>query len=197
MKIKAFAIIDTNVIISSLISKEGFTNDTLDLVNKNNIIPIFDKRILREYFDVTQYEKFKSDYFKMPKFSQENVYDVLYDVIKNGLFINEVNKVIDDFKDSKDIPFFEVKMSSEELDFYLVTGNIKHFPNSDTVVTPKEMIGIMKYLEKFVLNNIDYDIAVKKVMDKYIHRGKYTHGTELLNQIFDESTKTIKYGFFR
>ena len=44
--------------------------------------------------------------------------------------------------DPDDIVFFyEVKMSKE--DAYLVTGNIKHFPNTPLVVTPKEMIEIL------------------------------------------------------
>ena len=38
------------------------------------------------------------------------------------------------------------KMSKE--DAYLVTGNIKHFPNKPFVVTPKEMIDILSAKEK-------------------------------------------------
>ena len=43
--------------------------------------------------------------------------------------------------DPDDIVFYEVKMSKE--DAYLVTGNLKHFPNTPFVVTPKEMIEIL------------------------------------------------------
>lgn len=45
------------------------------------------------------------------------------------------------FPDPDDIVFYEVKMSKE--DAYLVTGNIKHFPNTPFVVTPKEMMEIL------------------------------------------------------
>lgn len=43
--------------------------------------------------------------------------------------------------DSKDIVFYEVKLSKE--DSYLVTGNIKHFPHTPLVVTPTEMLDII------------------------------------------------------
>ena len=46
-----------------------------------------------------------------------------------------------DLPDPKDVVFYEVALSKE--DAYLVTGNIKHFPKVDFVVTPAEMIDIM------------------------------------------------------
>jgi len=38
--------------------------------------------------------------------------------------------------------FYEVAMSKENA--YLVTGNMKHFPNKPIVVTPAEMVEILK-----------------------------------------------------
>ena len=51
----------------------------------------------------------------------------------------------EEYPDPKDTVFYEVKMSKE--DAYLVTGNIKHFPNKPFVVTPKEMIEILSARE--------------------------------------------------
>lgn len=45
-------------------------------------------------------------------------------------------------KYADDIVFFEVAMSKEGT--FLVTGNTKHFPKVPTVVTPAEMLEIMK-----------------------------------------------------
>ena len=44
--------------------------------------------------------------------------------------------------DEDDAVFYEVAMSVE--DAYLVTGNIRHFPKVSKVVTPAEMIKIVK-----------------------------------------------------
>jgi hypothetical protein len=44
--------------------------------------------------------------------------------------------------------FYEVVMDMrKEEDSYLVTGNIKHFPEKPFIVTPRQMIGII--LESF------------------------------------------------
>ena len=47
------------------------------------------------------------------------------------------------FSDPQDIVFYEVALSKE--DSFLVTGNMKHYPKVDFVVTPAEM---MKIIEK-------------------------------------------------
>lgn len=49
MRIKIFAVVDTNVIVSSIISKTGFPKTILEYIDKKNIIPIYDKRMLDEY----------------------------------------------------------------------------------------------------------------------------------------------------
>ena len=46
------------------------------------------------------------------------------------------------FPDPKDIVFYEVALSKE--DAYLVTGNSKHFPKTPIVVTPAEMLEILR-----------------------------------------------------
>ena len=46
------------------------------------------------------------------------------------------------FPDPKDDVFYEVALSKEGS--YLVTGNIKHFPKSPIVVTPAELLEILR-----------------------------------------------------
>ena len=49
----AFAVIDTNVIISSLIgNKETATKNIIEMVKHGNIIPLFDTRMLDEYYEI-------------------------------------------------------------------------------------------------------------------------------------------------
>jgi hypothetical protein len=50
------------------------------------------------------------------------------------------------FPDPDDIVFYEVAMSRE--DSYLVTGNLKHFPQNGRVVSPADMLYIIEYGEK-------------------------------------------------
>ena len=50
------------------------------------------------------------------------------------------------FPDPKDVVFYEVAISKD--DAYLVTGNKKHFPKQPIVVTPSEMLEILKTYNK-------------------------------------------------
>ena len=45
--------------------------------------------------------------------------------------------------DSKDVVFYAVTLSNSE-STYLVTGNLKHFPEKPFVVSPSEMIKILE-----------------------------------------------------
>ena len=42
-----------------------------------------------------------------------------------------------------DLVFYEVVMEKREDDAYLITGNLRHFPVRDYIVTPAEMMGII------------------------------------------------------
>lgn len=43
-----------------------------------------------------------------------------------------------------DLIFYEVTMEKRDEDAYLVTGNQKHYPIRDFIVTPAEMMEIIK-----------------------------------------------------
>jgi hypothetical protein len=46
--------------------------------------------------------------------------------------------------DMDDLIFYEVAMEKRDDDAYLVTGNKKHYPIKDFIVTPSEMIEILE-----------------------------------------------------
>jgi putative PIN family toxin of toxin-antitoxin system len=130
-----FAVIDTNVIVSALLSSEGNSNPTIVLREtlRGRITPIYNDEILDEYREVLSREKFH--------LQKENVDTVINHVKRSGLKV-ERTKVLDEvFPDPKDVVFYEVTLSKD--DAYLVTGNIKHFPKKPFVVTPAEMVAIL------------------------------------------------------
>lgn len=45
--------------------------------------------------------------------------------------------------DMKDLPFYEVVLEKGEDDAYLVTGNLKHFPQKPFIVTAREFLDIL------------------------------------------------------
>ena len=129
------AVIDTNVIVSAYITKnlEAATSKVLEAVMQCKLIPIFNDQILNEYSEVLHRKK-----FGIP----ENLVKWILDkIITNGV---RGERVISDefFPDPKDVVFYEVALSKE--DAYLVTGKPKHFPKKPIVVTPVEMLEVLR-----------------------------------------------------
>lgn len=135
MRNKFFAVVDTNVIVSALISKKlnSYPLLVMSHVYSGDIIPIFNEEIITEYRAVLYRDKFN--------LRQKDVEEALRVILDYGINLERTTAVDEFFPDPKDIVFYEVKMSKE--DAYLVTGNIRHFPKKPFVVTPKEMIEIL------------------------------------------------------
>ena len=130
-------VIDTNVLISALLSKhnDAATVRVLNAVFDGTIIPVFNDEILAEYDNVLHRPKFK--------FSDTNI-QLLLDTIKTyGVFAKQLitNEIL---PDPKDLVFYEVVMAKQDENAYLVTGNSKHFPKKPFIVTPNELLDIMK-----------------------------------------------------
>ena len=61
--------------------------------------------------------------------------------LEKGIKVDTTVPVEETFSYLDDKVFYEVTMSSDGV--YLVTGNIKHFPNKPIVVTPAQMVDIL------------------------------------------------------
>ena len=132
---RIYAVIDTNVIVSALFTKnrDAATFKVLEALQKRNIKLLFNEEILKEYKDVLSRPK-----FHLP------ISDIssIIDFIEEEGIISLRKQSKEHFPDPKDVVFYEVAMSKE--DAYLVTGNKKHFPEKPIVVTPAEMVEILK-----------------------------------------------------
>lgn len=131
-----YAVIDTNVLISALLSKNesAATVRVLDAVFEGKIIPLYHKDILNEYAEVLHRKKFRL---------QEEVIQVVLGAIREygiEVFPQPTGTILIDMDD---LIFYEVAMEKRDDDAYLVTGNQKHYPFTDFIVTPAEMIEII------------------------------------------------------
>ncbi|MBO7617961.1 MAG: putative toxin-antitoxin system toxin component, PIN family [Bacteroidales bacterium] len=132
---KIFAVIDTNVVVSGMITKnpESPTVGVLASLGDKNITPLYCEEILEEYKSVLNREK-----FQLPKEKIENFINML----KSDGVSTTRKPSKEFFPDPQDIVFYEVALSKE--DSFLVTGNMKHYPKVDFVVTPAEMMKIIE-----------------------------------------------------
>lgn len=142
MTIVAFAVIDTNIIIGSLLgNKPSYTKDVMKCVENGNIIVLFDDRILNEYEEVLR-----------RYFSDEIVNEKMLLILEHGYLVTDIQKTTAFFKDQDDIPFFEIKESARELDPYLITKNEKDFPPKSTIL-PVAVMQVLKYLDSFIIKD--------------------------------------------
>ncbi|MBQ3734927.1 MAG: putative toxin-antitoxin system toxin component, PIN family [Bacteroidales bacterium] len=129
-----YAVFDTNVLVSALMSKREDSPTVLLLnhVLDGRIVLVYNEEIVSEYQEVLHRDKFG--------FSDERIKTVL-EVVRTGLCLGRTpsNEV---FPDQDDAVFYEVALSKEGT--FLITGNLRHFPKSPIVVTPAEMISILE-----------------------------------------------------
>ena len=132
-----YAVIDTNVFVAALLTKnsDSATVRVYEAIADGKITPLYHKDILDEYTEVLSRPKFK--------FAKEKIDAVLELIVKYGVevFPKPTGEILIDMDD---LIFYEVAMEKREDNSYLVTGNQKHYPVRDFIVTPAEMIGIIE-----------------------------------------------------
>ena len=131
---KYYAIIDTNVLVSALLSRNenAATAEIYRRIDFDEIIPVYSAAVMAEYEDVLHRAKFC--------FAEDAVRFILDEIVTRGKLVeaSEEGIILDDMGD---VPFYAIVMDGAAE--YLVTGNKKHFPVADNIVTPREMLEIM------------------------------------------------------
>jgi len=132
-------VMDTNVLISGLLSPHSHSARLVGLVAEGLIRVAFDERILAEYREVLARPKFP--------FQPAQIEALLTQIEEEGLKITPL-PIATRLPDSDDLPFLEVALSAK-VDF-LVTGNKKHYPPSVRrgiqVFFPKQFLELMSRL---------------------------------------------------
>lgn len=139
---KYFVVFDTNVLVSALLKKKSVPAQIIREVTNGSIVPLHSEGILAEYEEVLHRGKFQ--------FVEIEVRSMIDDIKEKGV---SMDTSTDDFvlPDENDVVFYAVVMekrketdTDDDADAYLVTGNLKHFPKEPFIVTPKEMLDIIR-----------------------------------------------------
>ena len=132
-----YAVIDTNVLVSALLTKhsDSATVKLIERMLNGELIPVYSTYTMNEYREVLRRKKFKFD---------TTLTDYLLSAIVHFGLMVEPLSTGEILPDMKDLPFYEVVMEKRQTDdAYLVTGNQKHFPIKSFIVTAKEMLDIL------------------------------------------------------
>jgi len=121
-------VIDTNVFISSRISSAGNPAKIMKLITDDKIDLYYSSNILNEYKRVLSYTKFNFT-VEVQKASVEDIKNIgnLIKPIKSDIFM----------PDESDRIFYDTANAAEA---YLITGNIKHYPEESHIITPTQFI---------------------------------------------------------
>ena len=133
---KYYVVIDTNVVVSSLLKSDSLPGKVLRLCLDGVITPILNDEIVAEYIDVLTRNKFDLD--------EKIVEDTINSIKEKSIYLDRT-ETIEDFIDKDDVVFYEVALTAGVTltESYLVTGNKRHFPVKPFVVTPREMLEII------------------------------------------------------
>ena len=138
---RCYAVLDTNVIVSALLSSkaDAATVQVLQKLFSDSFCPVISKETMAEYTEVLHRAKFH--------FSPALVEDLLFAIEEKAEYVipASTGAVLPDMKD---LPFYEVVMEKRTDDAYLVTGNQKHFPAEPFIVTAREFLAILEQNEK-------------------------------------------------
>ena len=132
---KYYVVIDTNLLVSAVLKSHSVPGSIVELAFDGPIIPILNEAIEKEYREVLSRPK-----FHLPEDLIEGIMSTFH---KRAIYVDAEHLDIE-LPDPKDLVFYEVVMEErKEEDAYLVTGNIRHFPNRPFIVTPREMLDII------------------------------------------------------
>ena len=121
-------VIDTNILVSALWSRSGAPARAVGLVLSGHLIPCYDHRIMLEYRQVLQRPKFR--------FRRSEITALLDWFKQTGRSVIPAPVDIS-FVDEADRKFYEV---AKYCGAVLITGNLKHFPNDDAVMSVSDFL---------------------------------------------------------
>lgn len=130
-----YAVIDTNVLVSSQMTHhdDAATRQVVKAVFDGNVTPIVTQAILAEYQDVLLRPKLH--------LHEDVATTIVSHFSRYGLFV-EPTHYSADLPDEKDRIFLEATFAAQDVGAVLITGNKRHFPDMNFVLTPSEFIAL-------------------------------------------------------
>ena len=123
-------VFDTNVLVSALWTG-GTVSKIVKMAFRSDNAIYYSKEILAEYMKVLYRRKFRS------KFSLSKVDVLLDDISKHGILLANPTPSTIPLPDESDRIFYDLAESTNSI---LVTGNSKHYPPEDFIMSPTDFL---------------------------------------------------------
>ncbi|MBQ3807949.1 MAG: putative toxin-antitoxin system toxin component, PIN family [Kiritimatiellae bacterium] len=130
------AVIDTNVLVSAFWTRnrQSPTVRIAEAITNNLFTPLYSAEMVSEYREVLSRSKFN--------FSPSDVRSLVDHIVAHGQLVEPVDSDAH-FPDPDDKVFFCTALSAADEDPLLVTGNAKHYPPVDFIVSPAEFCTLL------------------------------------------------------
>ena len=129
-------VIDTNIIVSALLTKNPLapTAQIIDAVMDGKLRPFHSPEIIDEYRKVLSRSHFH--------FNSDTVESVIAQFVGIGCSVSPAESKDEVFPDPDDKIFYCCALAAQGDGAVLVTGNKRHFPDADFVLTPSEFVAL-------------------------------------------------------
>lgn len=133
-----FVVQDTNVLVSALLKADSVPGRIVEASCDGRVVPVVSHDIWREYTHVLARAKF--GFGDKARLLMER----LARVVVHCSPLND-SSALAQVHDPKDAPFYAAFASVRAAGntTYLVTGNLKHFPQDDFIVSPRALLDIL------------------------------------------------------
>ena len=132
-----YAVIDTNVIVASLLTRnrDSATARVMDAVYAGKVTPLVCDEILAEYAEVLRRPRLKLDVAKC-----DFILSLIVDCASRLVPVHTAASM----PDEDDRIFLEIALAGQDdHDAHLVTGNLKDYPQAPFIVSPSEFCEIV------------------------------------------------------
>jgi putative PIN family toxin of toxin-antitoxin system len=121
-------VLDTNVLVSAFWKRPSNAGKIIDMIAMRQLIPYHNAQILLEYLEVLNRPRFK--------FPPSDVNNLLKLIKNEGISVISRHSSIP-FVDESDRKFYDIASTCGA---YLITGNIKHYPDEPFILTPGQFL---------------------------------------------------------
>jgi len=129
-------VLDTNILVSSLITLNGNCSAILKFAVERKILIFYSTEILNEYNRVLHQPKLS--------FAPSKIKTHINLILRKGVAM-ETEKSTIEMTDESDRKFYDLHKATDAI---LITGNIKHFPKEQSIMKPADFMQYSKaYLD--------------------------------------------------
>ena len=130
------AVIDTNVLVSAF-STHNPDSPTIRIyyaILRGDVIVLHSPGIIAEYEDVLHRDKFS--------FTRNHVDEIIDFIKARGQCVSPIEPNAETFPNPDDKIFYCIALAAQDVGAALVTGNKRHFPNANFILTPSEFVAL-------------------------------------------------------